>query len=129
MKIKYEFATETIAVDVDEEWANILIDLDRSEYNNNHTETRRHVSYDAVDYEGEEHGAPDPALTALLEMTDDDRRLWNAIDKLKPEQQRLIKALFFEEKTLAECAAELGSTQQAVGQRRDTILRKLKKYF
>lgn len=34
MKIKYEFATSFISVDVDDEWTNILIDLDRVEYNN-----------------------------------------------------------------------------------------------
>ena len=46
MKIKYEFATETVEIEVSEEWANILIDLDRQEYNN-HKETRRHCSLDA----------------------------------------------------------------------------------
>ena len=52
MKIKYEFATETISVDVDDEWANILIDLDRVEYNNDHAETRRHCSLDEYDADG-----------------------------------------------------------------------------
>ena len=52
MKIKYEFATETISVDIDDEWANILIDLDRVEYNNDHAETRRHCSLDEYDADG-----------------------------------------------------------------------------
>ena len=33
MKIKYAFADETVEIEVSEEWGNILIDLDRQEYN------------------------------------------------------------------------------------------------
>ena len=46
MKIKYEFATETIEVEVSEEMYALHMELDRVEYNNNHRETRRHVSLD-----------------------------------------------------------------------------------
>ncbi|HWQ88665.1 MAG TPA: hypothetical protein VN374_01675 [Desulfitobacteriaceae bacterium] len=35
MKIKYEFANEIIEIEVAEEWGNLLIDLDRQEYNIN----------------------------------------------------------------------------------------------
>ena len=33
MKIKYEFATETVEVEVSEKDANIIVELDRQEYN------------------------------------------------------------------------------------------------
>ena len=45
MKIKYAFADETVEIEVSEEWGNILIDLDRQEYNNDHAETRRHEPF------------------------------------------------------------------------------------
>ena len=32
MKIQYKFATETISIDVPDDWGEILIDLDRQEY-------------------------------------------------------------------------------------------------
>lgn len=48
MKIKYEFANETVEIEVDEEWGNLLIDLNRQEYNNDHAETRRHCSLNAL---------------------------------------------------------------------------------
>ena len=47
MKIKYEFANETVEVEVSEEWGSIVVDLDRQEYNANHRETRRHCSLEA----------------------------------------------------------------------------------
>lgn len=44
MKIKYEFATETVEIEVSEDWGDVLVDLNRQEYNNNHKETRRHTT-------------------------------------------------------------------------------------
>ena len=37
MKIQYKFVNETISIDVPDDWGEILIDLDRQEYNNDHT--------------------------------------------------------------------------------------------
>ena len=48
MKIKYEFANETVTIEVEDQWATVLVDLDREEYNDNHRETRRHCSLDAL---------------------------------------------------------------------------------
>lgn len=42
----YEFATEAVELEITEEWMEILIEMDRLEYNSNQTETRRHVRYD-----------------------------------------------------------------------------------
>ena len=36
MKIRYSFVNETISIDVPDDWGEILIDLDRQEYNNDH---------------------------------------------------------------------------------------------
>ena len=33
MKIQYKFSSETIEIEVSDEWSEILIDLDRQEYN------------------------------------------------------------------------------------------------
>ena len=52
MKIKYEFADGDVEVDVPNEWASILVELDRLERNNDKKERRRHYSLDACVYEG-----------------------------------------------------------------------------
>ena len=44
MKIQYKFATETVTIEVDDRWGELLVDLNRQEYNNDHKETRRHSS-------------------------------------------------------------------------------------
>ena len=42
---RYYFSNgETISIEIPDDWGEILIDLDRQEYNNDHKETRRHNS-------------------------------------------------------------------------------------
>ena len=53
MKIKYEFATETVEIEVDEDVGNFIVDLNRKEYNINHKETRRHCSLEAFNLDDE----------------------------------------------------------------------------
>ena len=43
---QYKFTDEVITVEISDEWASVLAELDREEYNNDHAETRRHVSLD-----------------------------------------------------------------------------------
>ena len=68
MKIKYQFATETVEIEVSDDWGNLVIDLDRQEYNNDHKETRRHLSLDAAEFEGEVFAVEDPSLEITLEQ-------------------------------------------------------------
>ena len=46
MKIRYEFVTGTVEVEVSAEMAALHMELDRIEYNNNHKEARRHTTLD-----------------------------------------------------------------------------------
>ena len=65
MKIQYKFANETVEIEVSDEWGEILIDLDRQEYNNDHKETRRHYHLEGCAYEGEDFAVDDPGLARL----------------------------------------------------------------
>ena len=67
MKIQYKFANESVEIEVSDEWGEILIDLDRQEYNNDHKETRRHYHLEGCAYEGDDFAVEDPALARLLE--------------------------------------------------------------
>ncbi|HCE63292.1 MAG TPA: hypothetical protein DEQ85_10110, partial [Clostridiales bacterium] len=72
------------------------MDLNRQEYNINHKETRRHYSLDACQFEGADFAVEDEALDALFAEPTAAERLHTAIAKLKPEQQKLIRAIYFE---------------------------------
>lgn len=129
MKIKYEFTNETVEIEVDEEWGNVLVDLNRQEYNINHKETRRHYSLDACQFEGADFAVEDEALDALFAELTAAERLHTAIAKLKPEQQKLIRAIYFEGVSVNDYARMEGCTQSAISHRLQTIRNKLKKLF
>lgn len=125
MKIKYKFATETVEIEVSEDWGNLVIDLDRLEYNNDHAETRRHVSYDALDFDGDALAVDDPALTAYTEQD----ALREAIQQLTPNQQYIIRAHYFEGRTFTEIAQTLGVGVSSVTRAAERAKNTLKKYL
>lgn len=127
MKIQYKFATETISIDVPDDWGEILIDLHRQEYNNDHKETRRHYSLEGKVYEGMDYAVEDPGLEALFAGPTDEERLRAAIQKLDPDQQAMIRAIYFEGVSVNDYAARMGVTQSAISHRLQTVKKKLKK--
>lgn len=67
MKYTYSFATGTEAVEIGSEWASLLEEMDRAEEANRKRETRRHLSLDAMLFDGQDLAAPGDAETPLLE--------------------------------------------------------------
>lgn len=129
MKIQYKFVNETISIDVPDDWGEILIDLDRLEYNNDHKETRRHYSLEGKVYEGMDYAVEDPCLEALFAGPTDEERLRTAIQKLSPDQQAMIRAIYFEGVSVNDYAARMGVTQSAISHRLQTVRKKLKKFL
>jgi len=123
MKIKYQFATETVEIEVDDDWGCLVIDMDRREYNNDHKETRRHVSLDAALYEGEAFADDGADLEKYADRID----LQRAISTLTEHQQRIIKGHYFEGLTYVELSKELGITEACVRKAADRALKQLRK--
>ena len=117
MKIRYEFIDGTVEIEVDDEWGNLLIDLDRQDYNINHKETRRHISLNGLDYEGGWF-ADDIDIPLLLEGKETAEMVHNAVEQLKPKQRDLIYALYLADKPLsqAEYGKQLGIAETSVQQ-------------
>ena len=128
MKIKYEFATETLEIEVDEAWGTVLIDLDRQEYNNDQNETRRHCSLEAYGEKHLELTSDEDTFEALLRR-ENAASIRAAMMGLKASHRDLIQALFFEGVSNEEYARRCGVTPGAITQRKNTVLKKLKKYF
>ena len=123
MKIKYQFATETVEIEVDDDWGSLVIALVRQEYNNDHKETRRHVSLDAALYEGEAFADEGAGLEKYAERID----LQRAISTLTDHQQRIIKGYFFDGLTYVELGEELGISEAGVRQAANRALKQLRK--
>lgn len=126
MKIKYAFANETVTIEVEDQWATVLVDLDRQEYNIDQKETRRHCSLEAYDLD---HNllASDEDIACDFIQKADKQELHAAIGQLKPAHRDLVYALFFDGVSNEEYARRCGVTPGAITQRKNTALKKLKK--
>lgn len=126
MKIKYEFVTGAVEVEVTDDWGTILVDLDRQEYNINHKETRRHCSLDAYNLDDTLFPSDVDVLRDIL-RAEDAERLYSAIAKLEPRQQKLIRQVFFEGRGYTDIARSEGLDESAVRHATTRALKKLKK--
>lgn len=113
MKYKYDFCSETVEIDVPEEWAQVLQNLDREEYNNNQKETRRHSSLEIFDPDDWHMASPDDVEADVLASFDKDR-IKAALQTLPERSKYLIEQVCFEKRSYADISREEGKSRAAV---------------
>lgn len=128
MNIKYEFAAETVEIEITDDWGTIPVDLDRQEYNIDHKETRRHCSLNAYNLDDALFPSDVDVLQDILKA-EDDERLYRAIAKLEPRQQKLIRQVYFEGRGYTATARVEGLNESAVRHTTSRALKKLKKFL
>lgn len=129
MKVRYEFVTgEVSEIEVEENLGELLVDLDRQQYNNDHKETRRHTSLDGMGYEGE-FFVSDADTAGEVEWREDIARLFAAMERLNPAQRELLLKVYFKEQSCASIAEAEGVDKSAISHRLERIYKKLKKYL
>ena len=128
MKIEYKFVTdEDVSIEVHGEFEEIMLELDRNLKNNDRKETRRHESLDLFDKDERNSDITVDILGDVCRNFDKDK-LYDAIAKLKPQEQELIHKLYLDEypMTQAKYSEILGITENAVRKRLTKIKIKLK---
>ena len=129
VKIMYRFADGHVEeLKVEKEVAETLRELDRQEYNNNHRETRRHVTFDCTE-EKSWLAVDDQRLSRLLDGPPDEIRLRVAINQLEQHHRDLIIAIFYRGIKIVEYARLSGVSQSAISQQLSSAIRKLKKFL
>ena len=78
-------------------------------------------------YEGMDYAVEDSGLEALFAGPTDEERLHAAIRQLSPDQQEMVRAIYFENVSVNDYAARTGVTQSAISHRLQTVKKKLKK--
>ena len=127
VKIMYRFADGHVEeLKVEKEVAETLRELDRQEYNNNHRETRRHVTFDCTE-EKSWLAVDDQRLSRLLDGPPDEIRLRVAINQLEQHHRDLIIAIFYRGIKIVEYARLSGVSQSAISQQLGIAIKKLKK--
>ncbi len=108
----YEFATGNKEIEISEEWMKVLEDLDRVEYNNDQTETRRHTSYSNGD-DGEWMTSKEDE-TSLMDKIEAGRLMKTAKECLSERQFEVFIAIAAKDHTFSSYAKETGMTKQFV---------------
>lgn len=126
MKITYHFSDGIKEIEVPQEWADFIFEMDRLEYNIEHRETRRHCSLEAYNLDDNlipSGSNPEDEVFKELEY----EALDAAIKKLLPRQQKLIYQVFFEGRTYTSIAREEGVDESAIRHAVGRAIKKLKK--
>lgn len=131
MKYKYEFANENKTIEISEEWISVLEELDRLEYNNNHAETRRHVSLDDGE-DGEwlstERGEVYIRCAGQLFSRHDDR-FDDGRRSLSEKQDELYESVYEYGDSINDYAHDIGIDQSTASKRNRAVIKKFKKVF
>ena len=131
MKYKYEFANENKTIEISEEWISVLEELDRLEYNNNHAETRRHVSLD--DGEDGEWLSTEKGKTLLKIagkiFSPDDKRFRKGRKALSKKQAELYESVYDRGDSVGEYATDNKIDQSTASKRNSAVIKKFKKIF
>ncbi|MBC2727103.1 sigma factor-like helix-turn-helix DNA-binding protein [Desulfosporosinus sp.] len=128
MKIKYEFVTgESVEIEVPDDIGEVSIEIDRVIYNSDHRETRRHNSVENLQEKGIHLVDQRVDVVSTIESLETNESLHNALIRLLPQQQELIKKVFIEGRSMASIAREEGVTAKAIQDRVNKIKRRLKK--
>ena len=134
MKIQYKTVMGIIEIDVDEEWGNRVLELNRADYNSE----RKGHRYSGVPTSLEESEVSTKRRSGWMNTNgvledlirnEDKNRLHRAVDMLPEDQRELVTALFFEEVKAVDYARSMGISRSAISQRLDRALKSLKKIF
>ena len=128
---QYKFTDEVITVEISDEWASVLSELDREEYNNDHAETRRHVSLDNGedgDWLSTEKGKTLIEIAGKI-FSLDDRRFAKARRILSKKQTELYESVYDRGDSVGEYAADNNIDQSTASKRNSAVIEKFKKFF
>jgi len=126
MHVKLHLTTGIKQLTVTEAKGKEIIELNRVEYNDNHRETRRHVSLEAYDPYGSLVQDDADPLQEIIKK-EEVEQLHHSISQLNPEQQKLLMKKFWDEVKQTNIAKDEGISKMAITKRLQTIYRRLKK--
>lgn len=141
MKIQYRSVTGIIEIEIDEEWGNRVLELDRADYNSDRRDHRtdhkyhRGTTITVEDAESEEYAGlkrqrgqikSDELLNCII-RNEEHAKLHYAVDKLPVDQRELVKAVFFDGVKAVDYARAKGVSKAAVSQKLTRALKNLKK--
>lgn len=126
-KISYEIKGNVIEIEVNNDCANVYKEMVKKQENRNRAETRRHQSLELSIKGGYQFRDETADIEEQYIKKEEKKALHRAIKQLLPQQQELIRKIYFENKGVVEIAKEEGVSHQAISDRLKKIITSLKK--
>lgn len=134
MQIEYRFVTgEVIEIEVDDDIAEVIIEIEEQQSKRNRAESRKHTSFEFL--QDRKDGCeplqfPDSKadVEKMVETCLEKEWLYHAIEKLEEKEITIVKKYYFEDKTMSQIGREMGVSAMAVSKRLKKISVKLKKF-
>lgn len=131
--IKYEVDGKTIELQVEDSFASAYLEVEteskRNEWKHDWRNRKRNCSLEAITEGGYQIASEDASASEIMEDAETKAALRRAIKQLLPEQQDLIRRVYFNGEQMSDIARECGVSKQAVSQQMDRALAQLKKYL
>lgn len=128
MKLEYKFVDgERKIIEIDSNFEEVMLELERNLYNNNHTETGCHISLSVFDDENKYFTDTAFRFEEQILNQIEKERLHKAISQLNSEEQEILNNLFLNDQpiTLEEYAEKLGITSSTMRKRVEKLKSKL----
>jgi len=133
MKITYNFVNgESVEIEVNDDIGRIILEEDRCEYNNEHAETRRHISIEMFNDKSPELSDEknmEYIMIGNLTLDLHDERFVKALEVLTPAQKDLIDHIYFQGMKAREYAEHIGRKECTVSITHDRALKRIEKFF
>ena len=130
MKITYKFATgETVTIETNETLGQEIKEIEREHHRKHRMKKRYCYSMDMASEDGIQYADETSYLDKKLLEQEHLATLRRAMTELSTEQIKLIDSVFFNGRQLKELASELGITYQAVQNRLNKALDRIRKHF
>ena len=128
--IQYEINGKMIDIEVTEEFAKHYEKI-QAQSKQQHWRNKKHkdCSLDAMLESGYQAEDPNSNIEDLFVRKCDLQMLYKAIERLKPQQKWLIYQVYFCGRNQIEIAKKMGLCKQAVNNRIERIIEKLKKFL
>ena len=103
-------------------------EINKPTFNNNQTETRRHIHIEDVDPEDRHFDDGTDILSDYIKR-EGFEELYAALEQLEPQQRELVNKVFWEEMKQTEIAKAEGVKKASIESRLHTIYNKIAKYL
>lgn len=129
MVIRYRFVTGDEYVEVPDEWASTLAELDKQGQNNQRKETRRHVQIASGLSESTGAWFFDKMAEMAYENVEDHIVIQKLLESLTPQQRTLLIALALEGASLTDIAKRQGISKPSVHTKIERLRKRIMKFY